>query len=364
MTLLFGHARLSSSDYQLVRDMDAALLYEAANQYIAMVNEQTMDALNLFVPSTPTTKYSERYQLGLTGRMQKASELSTGAPVARSGGWNVAYPLDNYHESLLLSDIDAAYMTPEELQQHVDGILARSMNAKRHAALYRIFNNTTDTFTDNRWGDLTIQPLAIGATDGVLYPPVEGTDSEATEDHYLGSAYLKTAISDTNNPYKTIADDLVHHGMNETNDIPVAFLINSAQQTVTEALTSFVPYVPPAIDRGMDTDQVLMPARNIPGKVIGYVTGYGWVSVWNWIPDGWIVGINMAAPPPLKMRADPPETGLGNGGLVLLPEERHGVMTFNSWRLRFGIGASNRLGACVMDLSNADSDYDIPTAYA
>jgi hypothetical protein len=50
--------------------------------------------------------------------------------------------------------------------------------------------------------------------------------------------------------------------------------------------------------------------------------------------------------------------------VVLLPEERNGVITFDSWRMRFGLGGANRLSAVVMDLSNTDSDYDIPTAYA
>jgi len=361
MTLLFGNALLNSSDYTYVKTMNQELVYTAAQQYIQMANEQMMDAMNLFVEPTPTVNHKERYKLGLTGRMQKVSELMTGAPVTRSGEWDIAFPLDNYHESIVVSDVDMAHMTPQELQLHVDGVLTRSANAKRFAVLYRIFNNTQDTFTDKRWGSLTIEPIANG--DTVLYPPVEGSESEATEDHYLGSSYLASAISNTNNPYKTISDDLVHHGMNETVDIPLAFLINTAQQTVTEALQSFIPYIPPAIASGNDTDQVLMPPRNLPGKIIGYILGHGWVSIWNWIPAGWIVGVNMAVPQPLKMRVDPPETGLGNGGLVLLPEERNGVMTFNSWRLRFGIGGANRLSAAVMDLSNADSDYDIPTAY-
>lgn len=362
MTLLFGHARLSSSDYAYVRSMDARLVYDAAQQYIAMANAQMNDAMNLFVEPTPTTLYKERYKLGATGRMQKVSELGTGAPVTFKGEWDVAYPLDNYHESIVVGDVDYAYMTPQELQLHVDGILTRAANAKRHAILRRILKDTTDTFVDKRWGSLTIEPLADGDSD-VLYPPVEGSESEATEDHYLESGYAASAITDTNNPYKTLTDDLVHHGMNETVDIPLAFLINTAQQTLTEALTNFVPYIPPAIMRGADTDNIMMPVRNVPGKIIGYIRGHGWVSVWNWIPENYIIAVNMANPQPLRMRVDPAETGLGSGGLVLLPDERNGVMTFNSWRLRFGFGAANRLAAAVMELGTGGS-YSIPSGYS
>ena len=362
MTLLFGNARLSSADYAYVRNMDQSLVYSAAQTYVEMANEQMMDAWNLLVEPTPTTEYKVRYKLGMTGRMQETSETTTGSPVTLSGSWDVAFELRNFHEPTAISDVDFAYMTPQELQLHVDGILTRARNAKRHQALYHLFNNTQKTFTDNRWGSLTIEPLANG--DSVVYPPVEGSDAEATENHYLGSSYLASAISDTNNPFKTIADDLIHHGMNETADIPIAFLINPAQQTVTEALTNFIPYIPPQIAPGNDTDQVLMPNRNIPGKVIGYILGMGWVSRWDWIPAGYIVGVNMTLPQPYRMRIDPPETGLGSGQVVLLPTERNGVITFDSWRMRFGLGGANRLAAAVMDLSNADSDYDIPSAYA
>jgi hypothetical protein len=342
--------------------MDQQLVYTTAQQYVEMANQQMMDAWNLLVEPTPTSIYKERYKLAMTGRMQKVSELGTGAPVTVTGSWDVAYELHNFHEPTAISDVDFAYMTPQELQLHVDGILTRARNAKRHEALYHLFNNAQKTFTDKRHGALTIEPLANG--DAVLYPPVEGTDSEATEDHYLGSSYTAANITDTDNPYKTIADDLIEHGMNETNDIPVAFLINSAQVTVTSALTNFIPYIPPAIASGADTDNVMMPPRSIPGKIIGYMLGYGWVSVWNWIPANYIVGVNMTVPQPYRMRIDPPDTGLGTGMVVLLPEERNGVITFDSWRMRFGLGGANRLSAVVMDLSNTDSDYDIPTAYA
>lgn len=362
MSTIFGLAKMTASDYAYVNNANQELLYQAAQQYIAMANHDMMVAASAFVDPTATTNFKERYQLGLTGRMQRTSEETSGKSVARSGNWDVAYPIWNFHEQLTLSDIDAAYMTPQELQLHVDGILTRASNAKRHEILYRIFNNTQDTFVDKRHGSLTIETLANG--DSVVYPPVEGSESEAAEDHYLGSAYLASAISDINNPYKTLVDDLVHHGTNTTEDIPIAALINPAQQTVTEALTNFVPFIPRQIVAGQDTDGILMPSRPIPGKVIGYIRGQCWVSVWNWIPAGYIVAINLASPQPIKMRVDPAETGLGNGGLMLLPEERHGVLTFNSWRLRFGLGAANRLNAAVMDLSNADSDYDIPSAYS
>jgi len=360
MSTILGLAGLTASDYAYVNNANQELLYRGIEQYVSMANHDITVAASAFVDPIPTTNFKERYQLTMSGRMQRTSEETAGKPVARSGGWDVAYPLYNYHESVGLSDVDLAYMTPAELQAHVDGVIARSKNAKRHEILYRLFNNTQLTFTDKRHGSLTIEPVANG--DSALYPPVEGSDSEATEDHFLESGYAASAMSDTNNPYKTLVDDLVHHGTNTTDDIPIVAFIHPDQQTLTEALTNFVPYIPRQIQAGQDTDRILMPARPVPGKIIGYIRGMCWVSVWNWIPTSYIAAVNLAAPQPLKMRVDP-QASLGSGNLVMLPEERNGVLTFNSWRLRFGIGASNRLGAAVMELGIGGT-YSIPSAYS
>lgn len=362
MTTIFGLARLTASDYQFARQVDQELLYEATQQYLSMVNDAAMGAISTFVEPTPTTNAKERYQLPMVGRMQKTSEERGAKSVARSGSYDVAYPLWQFGDQVTVTDVDMAYMTPQEFQEHIDGAAARAMNAKRHEILYRIFNNTQDTFTDKRLGSLTIEPIANG--DGVVYPPVEGEDTtEATEDHYLESGYAATAISDTNNPIKTLVDDLVHHGINRTEDIPIVSFINSAQQTQIESLTNFVPYIPPTrINAGDNTDMPLLPPSSLPGRTIGYVRGYSWINVWPWIPANYIVSVNLAAPQPLKMRVDPAETGLGSGGLVLLPTEKNGVLTFNDWRLRFGIGGANRLSAAVMELGTGGT-YTIPTAY-
>ncbi len=361
MSTIYGLAKITASDYAYVNNMNQDLLYTGAQQYIELANNAALNAMSMFVDPTPTTNFKERFQLGITGRMQRASEETTGAPIARSGGWDVAYPIWNFHEGLQMSDVDAAYLTPQELQVHVDGIITRHLNAKRHEILYRVFNNTQDTFTDKRHGSLTIEPLANG--DSVLYPPVEGTETEAVDNHYLESGYAASAISDTNNPVKTLVEELVEHGVQRTQDIPCAVLINPAQQAKIEALAGFRSYITPAVIRGNDTAQINMPPQNLPGKIIGYVLGYGWISVWKWIPENYMVAVNLEAPQPLKMRVDPAQTNLGGGGLVMLPEERNGVLTFNSWRLRFGLGAANRLSCAVMELGTGGS-YTIPTAYA
>lgn len=363
MSTIFKLAGMSAADYDYVVNANQELLYTAAQQYVGMANEAMTKALSAFVDPTPTINIQEQFQLPGGGQMQKTSEDNTGAPVSPNGGWTVGYPLENFNDPLAINDVDRAYMTPDEWQRHMDTVITRARNTKRNAILYRIFNNTTDTFTDKRFGAITVQPLALSSQTTVLYPPVEGSDTEAVDQHYLASGYVTGSISDTNNPYATIVNELVEHGVDMTEDIPIVAFIHPDEQTVTEALTNFVPYIPPSrITAGSNTDQVLMPSKPIPGKVIGYIRGLCWVSVWRWQPTGYITGVNLAAPAPLKMRADLPGTNLGDGMLQLLPEERRGVITWNHWRLRFGMGTANRIGAVVMKLTAGS--YDIPTGYS
>jgi hypothetical protein len=361
MSAIFKLAGFNASDYAYVNNANQELIYSASQEYIGRAIQHSNEMMSAFVEES-TTNYKERYQLPMGGRMQRTGTSARGAAVSSNGGWDVAYPLHNFSDLLATSDAKRAYWTPQDLQNHVDGIIGRWHRARLFESLHALFNNNQKTVVDEFYGSLTIERLAAGDA-GVLYPPVEGSDSEATDNHYLESNYASASISDTNNPIKTMVTELVEHGVNRTEDVPVVTFIHSDEQDVVEALTNFVPYVPPMkIQAGMDTDQVLMPSRPVPGKIIGYVRGQSWVSVWNEIPSGYMLAVNLANAAPLKMRVDPEGTGLGMGGLQLLPVEREGVITFQDWRARFGMGVGNRLGAVVMELGTGGT-YTIPTKF-
>lgn len=365
MTTIFGLAGLTPTDYQIWTDADQRKIYDAVHQYLTMANDATLNAASLFVEGT-IEEYQEKYQLPITGMMQEIRAGVRPRPVARRGGWTVGYPLKEYGAEVAITRKDLAYMNPQEFQAHIDGVIGTARARLRHEVLYRLFNNTDDVFDDDRQGEVTVKPLASGES-GVLFPPVEGTMAEATENHYAGSNYLATAISDTNNPVKTLAEDLTEHGVNVQTDVPCLILIHKDEQLEIEALTNFTPYVPPAIVRGEDTAQILMPNRNgvrvpVPGnRVIGYLSGYGWVAVWNWIPSGYAIGVNLAAPAPLKMRVHKSNTGLGSG-LQVMPTMSNGKYTFDNWEYDFGIGTGNRLGAAILQFVGSTT-YTIPTAY-
>ncbi|MGB1288005.1 MAG: hypothetical protein ACPG7F_15820, partial [Aggregatilineales bacterium] len=333
----------------------------AVEEYLRMANDATMNAISLFVEGT-TEKYQEKYQLPITGMMQEIRDDSRPRPVARRGGWTVGYPLKEYGAEIAITHKDLAYMNPADFQAHIDGVLGTAQARIRHEMLYRLLNNTDNTFDDDRQGEITVKPLASGEA-GVLFPPVRGTMTEATEDHYLESGYAAASISDTNNPVKTLADDVTHHGVNSQTDIPCVTLINPAQQAQIEGLTKLVEYVPPAVQRGADTAQILMPPVPVPGnRVIGYMSGLSWVAVYDWIPTNYLITVNLGAPAPLKMRVHTSDSRLGTG-LKMKSGASDGIHTYNNWELDFGIGTGNRLGAAVMELGTGGT-YTIPAAYS
>jgi hypothetical protein len=358
MSTIFGLAQLSAADYQFMRQADNRLIYDAVNVYLQQAMMDMRDSASLFIEGT-TTKAKEQYQLPMGGRMQERSGQTKSDSVRRSGKWDVAYPIKEFGDTVATTDVDMAYMTPAEFQTHIDGVLIRAANTYRFEILRRVFKNTTDSFTDARLGSLTIQPLANG-TAGELYPPEHGSESEATQDHYLESNYDASAISDTNNPIKTMTDKLILRYGRRTGGIPIVTLINSAQRAKIEALTNFRPYVPTPINPGADTDIVIADPAGV-GETIGYINS-SWVSVWDWIPSNYLVSVYQEAPKPLFERIDLPETGLGQG-LQLVSRSADYPLLYNEWRWRFGVGTGNRLNGVVMELGTGGT-YSIPSDYA
>ena len=157
--------------------------------------------LSTFVDET-TDEYKRRYKLPGGGYLQKRGGQAQSGAVKAYGSWDVAFPLSEYGDQVAASNVDLAYMTAVEFQRHLDTVTVRNLNTVRFEALYALWNNTARTFTDDLWGSLTVQPLANG--DSVTYPPVVGTVTEATDDHYRATNY--TTISDSNGPIADICD--------------------------------------------------------------------------------------------------------------------------------------------------------------
>lgn len=361
MSQIFALAGLNASDYQFARKADQRLVYDAIQTYVNEINASMLSAMSLFVEGEPSSVYTERFKLPISGTMTRRADGTRGAAVRQSGEWDVAYPLYDYDEQLAATDIDWAYMTPAMLDAHVMGIGTRYANLVRQFILARLLKNTTDTFTDKYNGSLTVQCLANG--DAVVYPPVIGATTEATDDHYLESGYAASAISDANDPVVTMVDELEEHFGSVTGNSNIVIFHNNAQTAKLLALTAVSDVVDRYITPGQDTAVPQLLPGNVPGKVVGRHSKGAWLVEWRYVPANYMIAVHMDAPRPLQMRVDPVETGLPRGlGIVAGPNTYEYPLIGSEWRARFGLGARNRLNGVVMELGTGGS-YTIPTGF-
>lgn len=358
MSTILGLAQLTQEEYDYAMRNDRTIIYSAIDTYNMMIAEARQIATSFFVQGN-TTMGREKYQLPMSGRDEPIRSDGQPNVKRRYGSWNVGYPILTYKPQIGMTPVGEAYLTAQELQAHIDGINNGVDSTKRFEILKRIFDNTQTAFVDpeDTLTDETVEPLANG--DAVVYPPVLGSETEATENHYLESNYASSAIDDDNNPYKTIVADLIHHFGRVTGGSNIVVLINDAEREVTEALTGFVPVEDNYIQEGNDSDILPQPG-NIPGEVIGRVSG-ATVSVWDWIPANYMFGRHMSAPAPLKQRIDI-YASLGMGNLVNMGLLDENAFNIDRWMYRFGMGTGNRLNGVVMELGTGGT-YTIPTAY-
>jgi len=357
MSGIFGHLNISDSERAYVRTVGQELIWEAAQAYISRVNADMMQFLGVFTEQV-TESFKERYKLPGGGHLQRRGSDGQYGAVKAYGYWDVAFPLEDFGASVGGNDVDMAYMTMAELDNHITTVTLQNANSVRFELLKALFNNTQDTFVDPIHGSLSIEPLANG--DTVVYPPVVGSESEATEDHYLESGYADSSISDTNNPLKTIRDDLNHHYGLSGDGYNIVVFCNTTDLAYLEDLTDYDPVNDRYVQPGANINQVVGLPAGLPGNVVGRSNGV-WVVQWNWITDNYLVGIHLDAPKPLKMRVDPADTGLGRG-LQLVAREPRFPFEQSFWRHRFGFGAGNRLNGVIMELGTGGT-YSIPSAY-
>jgi hypothetical protein len=356
MSGLYGLLNVGDSERVFVNTLGQDVVYDAIGMLVSRHNQEVAAAISTFVEET-TENFKERYKLPGGGRMQRVSDLAAPAEVRAYGGWDVAYPLEGYGDAVGGSRIRMAYMTVRDLQRHIDTVMIRNTNTVRFEILRRLFNNTQRTFVDDDHGSLAVESLANG--DTIVYPPVIGSESEATENHYYHTGYAATGISDTNNPYSTIVAELEEHFGKPLGGSNIVTFINVAEQPETEALTDFVQVPDNFVRPSALTATPTGLPTNIPGRIIGRVSG-AWVSVWDWIPASYILGIHLGAGRPLKMRVDPAFTGLPRGLALVAREEKYPLETAY-WEHRFGIGVGNRLNGVFLEFD--DSTWDIPTGY-
>lgn len=347
----------AAADKVYVSTLGQRIVYDAVRALLDNYNKDLARAKALFVERT-TTDHKLRYKLPGSGRLQRRGGLAQSATTKATGYWDVAFPLEDFGAAFGGDDIALAYMTAAELDRHMQTIMVQDVNTVRYEMLKALLNSSARTFSDDIRGSLTIEPLANG--DAVVYPPALGSESEATDNHYLESGYLATAISDTNNPFPVIRRELTEHFGVEQGGEDIAVFINSAETPEVSALASFDEMPDRYIRPGQDTAVPTGVPANLPGVVLGRAD-HCWVVEWDWVPASYMVGIHLAAPAPLIERVDPEETGLGRGLQLVAKSEEYPLETSN-YRHRFGFGVGNRLSAMVLELGNGGT-YTVPSGY-
>jgi hypothetical protein len=358
MAGIFGLLSLDDNERVFVNTVGQDVIYDAASQLVDDHNAELEQAIAAFVEGK-TENFKERFMLPGGGRLQMRGRQAQAGAVKAQGSWDVAYPLRDYGAQVSGSDVDVAYMSVQDFDRHLDTVFEMNTNTVRFEILRRLFNNTQTAFTDELHGSLNVEPLANG--DTVVYPPVIGSETEATDDHYLESGYAATAISDANNPYITIKDELEEHWGQTQSGSNIVVFINAAEVPETEDLTDYDQVVDRFINPGDNVNEPFGLPVQLPGRVLGR-TNSCWVVQWDWVPANYMLGIHLDAPAPLRMRIDPADTGLGDGLQLIARDEIYPIES-SHYRNRFGIGCGNRLNGVVMELGTGGT-YTIPTAYA
>lgn len=357
MSGIFGALNLNDSDREFLNTIGQRVVYDAIQQLLDQHNAELDAALAVFVEAT-TDDFKERYKLPGGGRLQRLGSQAPAGAVKTTGEWDVAYPLEDFGAQVAGSRIDMAYMTVQDLDRHLDTVTFQDINTVRFEILKALFNSAADTFVDPRKGSLTVQPLANG--DAVLYPPVLGAESEATDTHYLESGYAASAIADANNPFVTARDELEEHFGAPTGGSNIVAFVNNAQVAKTEDLTDFDAVNDRFTTPGADADELFGLPAGLPGRVVGRTNGV-WVVEWRPIPANYLLALHLDAPKPLKMRVHPADTGLTRGLQLVATDETYPLQS-SHYEHSFGFGCANRLNGVVIELGTGGT-YTVPAAY-
>lgn len=360
MSGIFGALNLSDTDRSFVNTIGQRVVYDAVLQVLANHSDDLQKAYSVFI-GEETSDFKRRYKLPGGGYLQKRGGGAQSASVKAVGQWDVAFPLEDFGAQIAENDIAIAYMSVQELNRHLDTVIMQDINTVRREILKALLDSAGYTFVDPINGSLSVVPLANG--DAVVYPPVLGSDSEATDTHYLESGYLSAAISDTNNPFPTIKNELEEHFGAAVGGENIVVFINSAEVAKVEALSDFDPVNDRFVVPGANVDELINLPTNVPGRIIGRSNGC-WISEWRFIPANYMLGIYMelSVPKPLILRMDPADTGLGTG-LQLVAVDQEYPFVGAHYRHRLGIAVANRLNGVAFELGNGGT-YTVPTGYA
>jgi hypothetical protein len=350
--LAYGFVQLSHLGDERVTEVGVSVVMRAVEESLAEYNRMINALMGQFVQRT--TDHKRRYKLAGGGTLQPLDENGIPQPVRPSGYYDVAWPIQGGGDAWATNRVSRALLTVDEANRFTLDSLKRDADWNRRHILAACFDNTTWTYEDDVFGDLTIQPLANG--DTVEYVRRGGATS--TDDHYLAQA---SSIDDANNPFDDIYDELMEH---PSNSGPIVVYIPTNLKSSVTGLTDFTEIGDPDIDYGTGVNQIVGDPdmfddtiRGFGDEVLGKV-GKCWVVEWIALPDSYMLAHARGAGPVLAMREyDAPELR------GFFPENHSPDGNIQEMRMiRYaGYGALNRVAAVVQRIGNAS--YAIPSGY-
>ena len=371
MSSLPGILNISDTERAFVNTVGQEVVFDAVNKVLSDYNAELALATSVFIEKE-TEKFKWRYLLPGGGKLQRVGRNAPAGAVKRSGYYDVAFPLRGWGAELDGNRVAMAYMSIGELDAHLDTIMIQDLNTLRWRILTSLFEDTNLTFTDPIHGALTVTRLAN--TDGTLFPPVLGSETEADDDHYIDAGYAVAAIADDNNPALTLRDEIAEHfgGIGTTGKNFVYFHAND-QTAYLAAITGYTPVADRYLHANVwsqgsgAVDYPLGYADprgwpNVPGRIHGRLSGC-WLSEWDgWIPDTYGLAVLLDVGAPLIKRNDPADTGLPSGLNLVASNVEHPFQR-SSFEHRYGLGCGNRLSAACIMIAGANGGYAPPTAY-
>ncbi len=337
-----------TNGYQLVRDA----IVNSTREYSRQANE-VLSAL-----AERTTDYKIAYAAAGRGTLQPLDEWGNPQPRKPTGKYDVAFPIRGAGDAWGNNRISRVQMTVQEANDMT--LQAQSADADwlmRHA-LAALLSNTSWTFADVKYGNLTIMPLANNDAQAFV---LRNGKSVSNHNHYKAQA---AAISDAANGFAQDVADLEEHPENGSG---VAFYVPSNLVPSVQGLTEFQAVNDPNLTRGANFDRLTSDGEaglKFGDKVLGYLkSSRAWVVEWARLPDNYYLGLPLDGSRALRMREFPEPALQG-----LFPEfhSPDGNVEVNRVIRFAGFGVANRVGALVRRIGNASyvtpADFVAPLA--
>jgi hypothetical protein len=359
MTLMIpGFVNLADVYNKRVSEVGVPVVNEAQRIYFAEHNRQMQTAMNLFV--TRTTQYKTMYRSIINTRNQPLDEHGRALPVKGGDKYPLELPIQGSGNAWGKNWFAGEKMTVQEAAEDAEAIVNGDIHWNFDHILASIYTNTSGGWDwyDDEHGAQKISPLANG--DSVVYSLFSGASSGATDNHYLAQA---NAISDTDDPFDEIFEELAEHPENGQNTQVIAFIPTGLKAAVMQ-LEGFHKLADPNVRVGANNDELVgQIGAAVPGTVIGYHDSGVWIVEWRRLTANYIIAVATGGGRPIAMR-EHEESSLqgfiqipGPGGVT-----REDYPFYEQQWARFaGYGGWNRVGALVYRIGNAS--YAIPSNF-